>query len=724
MSNIRPGAIVPKEMMEEIAEAYNLDFPENFESLSAMFSHQEWMMRKLASEYVFKLGPGVLPGLYEKLSDAEASEDTFYWGLKVFAKFADQESSRAQSHDYLVRLVSSGGFSGNKLIFLIGSVGALKVHDATSALIELLGHKNWIVRKESAAAIQAIGTAAVPELKEAFGSGNKDIRYWTVKILGQMLGTEAIDSFKKLLRSDKKDLRYYALTALGEIENSEAIDSVVASLGDESWLVRAQAAEILENRGRSAIKYIKAAFAEGNSDVRYWSIKILSRILKEEALDFLKKNLDTEDTELKFWVIDALSQMNFSRSAPVLLKLFDDSSWLVRKHVAAVFEKLGSQGASYLADALERESNDNIMYWAVQIIARADDQNFLKLLQILSKPGRPERIFIIQSLREARNVSALPALFELLGDPQWTLRREASITIMEYGAERVIPFIIERVDLASRDMEYWIQKIVSSSGDSGIASIKAALKKLDDAGQGDGAKEKLQKIYKMLGMIGSQKCVEIALKIFREKNESNKELLASALNETGSEPLVQHLLKALGEEDAAVCSWIARVLRNVSRNLRPLLFGVLDDKSPEKRVWVCKIFGEIRDQSFIAPLVMLLSDKDRNVRFEATRALGKFGSSDVFDSLIKQFLDEDEEGRICIIENFKTFIDDRMLDLLINRLNEASDTDAYWISKLIVETAREKIEIIEKKHSQTIESSRAKYWIKKIIDHIKGIKYL
>jgi len=126
----------------------------------------------------------------------------------------------------------------------------------------------------------------------------------------------------------------------------------------------------------------------------------------------------------------------------------------------------------------------------------------------------------------------------------------------------------------------------------------------------------------------------------------------------------------------------------------------------------------------VPPLVLLLSDGDKNVRYEATKVLSKYESAEVFESLIKQFIEEDEEGRICIIENIKSIIDEKMITLLIDTLDESSDTDGYWISKLLVETAKEHIGILEKKHDDAMESSKTKYWLKKIIDHINGIAYL
>jgi HEAT repeat protein len=714
-----------QQMMEEIAEAYSLEFPDNLFKLIGYFSDENWLMRKIACEYCARLGERIFSYLYESLSDDDADENRLYWGVKTFTRFAGMPQS-VEASDYLTKLLDHAAKSlsdgdHNKLIYIIKACGLMKAQDAAPGLIEFLGHASWIVRKEAAGALMQIGRSTAPLLKEAFSSGNKDIRYWTVKLLGQMLGVDAVDSFKKLLKSEKKDLRYYALTALGENDGEGIIELVVSRLGDESWLVRAQAAEILEKKGGASIAPLKKAFStSSNSDVKYWTVKVLAKLLRDDAVEYMEEALDTEDSELKYCVIEAFSHMKFDKVAPLLLRLLDDPAWLVRKHVASIFLKFGGQAAAFLLNALAEEHNENIRYWAVQIISRGDGGSFGQLLNLLKDPGRSERVFIIQAIRESRNEQALPALFELLLDPLWTIRREAAYAIAEYGPEKAIEHLVENASLGNSDVRFWAQKIMNSFEKKAVDIMAARVKNAESQGE----LELLEKTYPLLELLESPKCVDIILSTLKGKKQAYKELMCKSLRDIKNERFVHNVLKVFDSEDAGVCFFIAQILRNISKNLYHLLYSALDDRNAEKRVWICKIFSEIRDGSFIAPLMVLLSDDDRNVRYEATRALARFESSDVFENLIKRFIDEDEEGRICIIENVKNLVDKKMVHLLAEALEDSSDTDAYWISKLLVEAASAHLELIEKLRDDAGKKSSVRYWLNKVSEHINGISYL
>jgi len=71
-----------QQMMEEIAEAYSLEFPDNLYRLIAYFSDENWLMRKIACEYCARLGEGIHSYLFESLCEPDACEEEYTGALK------------------------------------------------------------------------------------------------------------------------------------------------------------------------------------------------------------------------------------------------------------------------------------------------------------------------------------------------------------------------------------------------------------------------------------------------------------------------------------------------------------------------------------------------------------------------------------------------------------------------------------------------------------------
>lgn len=714
------------ELIDEIVSSFNLDFPNNLNKLITYFSHQNWLMRRAASDFCVKIGNQILKPLYEVLKNVNISDDTLYWGVKTYTKFNETSYSN-EACDYLIKLLeyftSNYNLSThNKLVYIIRGCLIFKPINYISLFISLLGHSNWLIRKEAAEVIIKIGRPAAIHLRNAFTSGNKDIRYWTVKLLGKVLGDEAIDAFKKILKSEKKDLRYYALTALGENDNEEVLSLIISCLSDESWLVRAQAAEILERKGKKVINLLKKAFNnESNSDVKYWAIKVLAKLLKDEAIEDLKNVLTSDDSELKYCVIEAFSTMDFKKVAPILLKCFDDTVWLVRKHAATAFLKFGVEACDYLFKVLETETNENIRYWAIYVISNTKNAPIDRFNKLLKESKPNERIFIIQALKEFKNVEVLSILFELLTDKSWPIRREAAYAICEYDVNTVINELIKRLDLLDKnaDFKFWTYKILNILDRSAIEVISNLISEAQLVCD----ELKLVKLFQLFELFNSPLILDIILQILKGKKQNYKELLLNCFHDIQNEKFIQNLLSCLEFEDAGTCYYIALILKNISKNSYHLLYSSLNDKNIEKNIWICKIFSEIKDPVFISPLIILLSSKNKTLKLEAIKTLIKFDLKLVFSELIKKISDFEEEERLFVIENIKNIINDEILEFLVDQFDDISDVTAYWIAKLLVESKNINLRKLENMKKLNVESKKH-YWIKKILDHIKGISFI
>jgi len=122
---------------------------------------------------------------------------------------------------------------------------------AAPALVEALGQEDlgW----QAARALERIGAAAVPPLREGLESGELPLSHdvvWLIEMLGPTAAPLAPALVARLERADRRSVHYLerALAALGPT----AVGPLVEALGREEAEVRRRAAEILGRMGQEA----------------------------------------------------------------------------------------------------------------------------------------------------------------------------------------------------------------------------------------------------------------------------------------------------------------------------------------------------------------------------------------------------------------------------------------------------------------------------------------
>ncbi|HNY13308.1 MAG TPA: HEAT repeat domain-containing protein, partial [Candidatus Wallbacteria bacterium] len=273
-------------------------------SLIQLFSHPKWAARKLASDIMVGFGEKTVPVISQTvfLSQNTLDEDSLYWSIRTLGTIG------ALATPALVTVLNSVVLPKSYKVFVVRAMESCKTKEGIAALINCFNDESWLIRREAGNILMKMGDLVVAHLKAAFTTGSEDVRYWSVKILGGILGKGAIEYFKKMLKSEKRDMRYFAAAALGEIGDEEALDSLAETFSDDSWLVRAQVAEILEKKGKAAVKVLKKVLEAGSSDAKFMAIKLMSKILGKDAVNYISKIVSTADTDLKFFGLSALAE--------------------------------------------------------------------------------------------------------------------------------------------------------------------------------------------------------------------------------------------------------------------------------------------------------------------------------------------------------------------------------------------------------------------------------
>jgi adenine phosphoribosyltransferase len=117
------------------------------------------------------------------------------------------------------------------------------------------------VRKQAAEALWELGDISEPYLGKALRSKNVDIRYWAVKVLGDLQAESWIGVFTELLKKDTSwSVRAASAQALGEIGDDSVSLDLVDALRDSSEYVKKNAMIALSRIGE--VKEAQSNFSE------------------------------------------------------------------------------------------------------------------------------------------------------------------------------------------------------------------------------------------------------------------------------------------------------------------------------------------------------------------------------------------------------------------------------------------------------------------------------
>jgi HEAT repeat protein len=164
---------------------------------------------------------------------------------------------------------------------------------------------------------------------------------WEIAKVFTHLGKIAIPSLIEILEDEdaEEELRWYAVRILGEMKSPDAIAPLVELLkSEETEELRAIAVTVLGQMGTVAIAALTELLTEGDSsdDVsreqrRLLAVKVLSHIRQKETIAPLLSVVQDSQVALRATAIEALSSFHDLRVPPVLVGALDDVASPVRR---------------------------------------------------------------------------------------------------------------------------------------------------------------------------------------------------------------------------------------------------------------------------------------------------------------------------------------------------------------------------------------------------------
>lgn len=201
---------------------------------------------------------------------------------------------------------------------------------------------------------------------------------------------------------------------------------------------------------------------------------------------------------------------------------------------------------------------------------------------------------------------------DLLGDPDWVVRREAVITLGEMGDERCV----EPLARALRDGDWQVREVaIEAMGQLGSLAVETLLKLLRDW-------DVRRSAIAGLGKIRDERVLDPLM--LQLRNDEFKDDAVDALVALG-EPSVARLIGALRDKDENVrkCAVLALGRIKSSEAIDPLI-TMLGDKDWFTRLTAAAALESIGDERGREAIKPLLRDPDMVVKMRVERILARW----------------------------------------------------------------------------------------------------
>lgn len=461
-----------EQRLSVIHELRDKDDEATLDILVSAFDNSFWFVRRDAADTLVSRGSGIIDTLVRRL--ATATDDQGYWIIYCL---------RALGPEAVHHIIAQISHPNHSIaVWAINTMGELRSDEAVRELVNCFGHPKWVVRRAASQAIERIGSPGTVTvlhetyLKNANVDGNEDICYWSIKLLGKMAGQKSVDTLLNLVKSPKEYIRFNAITALGETGVEKAIPALIDSLNDSSWLNRKHAAANVEKFGAKAIPALKDAFKNGNSDVRYWTIRVIGNILGTRAVEFFKSLMKSREKEIRYYVVSVAGGIRTEEAAALLLSAFKDDYWLIRSQAASLLIKKGSAIAPFMAKAIETGDED-IRYWSYQVLRALGGEGIRVILDHAGRVGDQDRYSIVCVLSGSEEPLVEGFMLERLSDRFWRVSNAACnhfIALEFPPVEKILDWAVKKGS-GNEECLYWCLRCLSHHSEATIEAIDRRL---------------------------------------------------------------------------------------------------------------------------------------------------------------------------------------------------------------------------------------------------------
>lgn len=492
------------------------------------------------------------------------------------------------------------------------------------------------------------------------------------------------EQIRATFRHGQEEERLQALKRLAGAEHD--LQTVYLALGDPSWRVRKEAAEIflaLPRAGDLAGEIIELLHSEENAGLRNTAVEILVS-LGREALSALLEELNCSDHDVRKFVLDILGEVGDPAAVPAMIRSLADPDGNVRAAAAENLGKIGaSEAASALVDALQ-EPDLLFRFTVLEALGKIGAQIPLeRLLAFQREPLLRKALF--DCLGRIGGEEAIPTLVQGLTDGMRNVRESAAIAIARLGSVYPHQAQVSFNGLAGTPTGQSVADLLASSRpevrqaavrilgwladgrfaaqlltlfeneelrDEAAAALislgRTAACALTDLWPGADSRTRAYLAY-LFGEVDCDGGLPLLLEGLQEADPQLRQLAAQSLGQIGESTAISRLVAALGDEVEEVQETALRALTMLSSRYRQeilqVMIPLLDHGEAQQRMYAVTVLAGLDGADVEHRLALAMKDESPLVRRVAVRAFERHPGGDQLSVLVLALTDEDAEVR-------------------------------------------------------------------------------
>jgi len=184
----------------------------------------------------------------------------------------------------------------------------------------------------------------ISTLEKAAGSlFDKWRRIEAILCLGYIGAPSTVKVIAKCVKSRDDDICYFSILALGQIKTADSVNTLLSIVKNKS-AYRYKVASILENFPPETLGGIVDLTAEKKPEIRFWALKLLSRVKGRPHVRQIEKMASDDSAEVRSAACEYLGLSGNKGTKEIIQKCLKDRQWQVRQSaVTAISNLLGDE---------------------------------------------------------------------------------------------------------------------------------------------------------------------------------------------------------------------------------------------------------------------------------------------------------------------------------------------------------------------------------------------